>query len=494
MVTLDCPPVLLGSSYAPSPTLDVLRERLRDAVRRVRVTDTAVLVSATVVVPPLDFLDPFARADALRLDRLYWERPDAGVALLGIGAAWTVEAGAAESARAWQNLLRDAVIYDGDSARGHLAGPLLMGGFAFDPHCPSMPLWDGFPAGCLTLPRLLFSATSGVTTLTANLLVGPDRAVEPDLTGALRLADDMLTRHNESSRDHGDACVSDIRPRGEWEGLVAEGAAACGDGLCEKVVLARSVRVRADHPFDAASALRRLRATYPAAYIFAVAVARGHNRPSRGTDRTGEDACFLGATPERLVRLADRTVDVACLAGSAPRGLTAAEDERSGQALLCSEKNRGEHAVVVRTVRAALDDLCTDLSVPDAPRLLRLPNVQHLYTPVEGHVRDGVGVLDLVARLHPTPAVGGYPHAAALRFIREREGLDRGWYAGPVGYVDRHGQGEFAVALRSALLRGNEATLFAGCGIVADSRPADEYAETCLKLRPMLDALAVSRT
>ncbi len=492
MVTLDCPPIRLGSSYAPPPTLDVLRERLRDAVRRVQVTDTAVLVSATVVVSPLDFLDSFARAGALGLDRLYWDRPDAGVALLGIGAAWTVEAGAAESARAWRNLLRDAVTYDGDSARDQLAGPLLMGGFGFDPHCPSTPLWDGFPAGLLTLPRLLLSTTGDVTTLTANLLVGPDRAAEPDLTGALRLADDMLTHRDESSRNYGDVYVSDVRPRGKWEELVAEGATACGDGLFEKVVLARSVRVRADHPFDAAHALRRLRATYPAVYIFAVA--RGHNRLGRGTDRTGEDACFLGATPERLVRLVDRTVDVACLAGSAARGVTAAEDERSGQALLRSEKNRGEHAVVVRTVRAALDDLCTDLSVPGAPRLLRLPNVQHLYTPVEGHVREGVGVLDLAARLHPTPAVGGYPRAAALRFIREREGLDRGWYAGPVGYVDRHGEGEFAVALRSALLRGNEATLFAGCGIVADSRPADEYAETCLKLRPMLDALAVSRT
>jgi len=490
VVTLDCPPVRLGLSYAPPPTLDVLCERLRDALRRVRVTDTTVLVSATVVVSPLDFLDSFACAGALGFDCLYWERPDSGMALLGIGAAWSVEAGAAESARAWQNLLRDAVTYDGDNARGHLAGPLLMGGFAFDPCRPSTPLWDGFPAGRLTLPRLLLSATGDVTTLTANLLVDSDRAAESDLTSVLRLADDVLMRHDESSRDHGDACVSDVRPRGEWEELVAEGAAACGDGLFEKVVLARSVRVRADHPLDAMRALRRLRATYPAAYIFAVA--RGHRWPGSGTGRSGENVCFLGATPERLVRLANGMVDVACLAGSASRGATAAEDEQSGEALMRSEKNRAEHAVVVRTVRAALDDLCTGLSIPGAPRLLRLPNVQHLYTPVEGRVRDGVGVLDLVTRLHPTPAVGGYPRDAALRFIHEREGLDRGWYAGPVGYVDRHCEGEFAVALRSALLRGNEATLFAGCGVVADSRPADEYAETCLKLRPMLGALAVS--
>jgi len=491
VVTLDCPPVRSYSSYTLLSPSELLRKRLRDALRRVRASHGPVLVSAAVVVSSLDLLDPFARAGALGLDRLYWERPDAGTALLGIGAAWSVEAGAAEGARAWQALLRDAVIDDHDGGSGHLAGPLLIGGFAFDPCRPSTPLWDGYPAGRLTLPRLLLSTVGGVTTLTANLLVGPDRKAESDLAAVLRLAADVLMHRDEAGRDRGDVCVSDVRSREEWEELVAEGAVACGDGLFEKVVLARSVRVRADQSFDAASALRHLRAMYPAAYIFAVA--QGHARSGSSTGRTDEDTCFLGATPERLVRLTDGMVDVACLAGSAPRGATATEDECAGQALLRSEKNGAEHAVVVRTVRAALDDLCTDLSVPGAPRLLRLPNVQHLYTPVEGRVREGVGVLDLVARLHPTPAVGGYPRDAALRFIHEREQLDRGWYAGPVGYVDRHGEGEFAVALRSALLRGAEATLFAGCGIVADSRPADEYAETCLKLRPMLGALAAIR-
>jgi isochorismate synthase len=279
---------------------------------------------------------------------------------------------------------------------------------------------------------------------------------------------DRSRRHDE------DVQVDDVRPRREWEALVEDAAHACRNGALEKVVLARAVRARARAPFDPVVALERLRDAYPNAYVFAVA--RGPR-------------CFLGATPERLVRLRDGTVDATCLAGSAPRGETPEEDARLGSALLASAKDRAEHAIVVRSVRAALEGVCSEVHSPDEPRLLRLRNVQHLYTPVDGHVSWPTCVLDLVQRLHPTPAVGGYPREEALRFIREREGLDRGWYAGPVGWLDRRGDGEFAVALRSALLHGAEATLFAGSGIVAQSRAPDEYAETCLKLRPMLNAL-----
>jgi isochorismate synthase len=179
------------------------------------------------------------------------------------------------------------------------------------------------------------------------------------------------------------------------------------------------------------------------------------------------------------------------LAGTSARGATPAEDERLGQALLASPKERTEHAVVVRALRAALAEQCTDVTAPGTPRLFRVRNVQHLLTPLSGRLRPGRGALDLVTALHPTPAVGGAPRATALDLIRRWEGLDRGWYAGPVGWVDRHGQGEFAVAIRSALLRGPEASLYAGCGIVADSDPEAEFSESVLKLRPMLAALGV---
>ena len=163
-------------------------------------------------------------------------------------------------------------------------------------------------------------------------------------------------------------------------------------------------------------------------------------------------------------------------------------------ALLSSAKDRREHAVVAEAIRDALSPLCTRLEMPDRPALLPLCNVQHLHTPVRGLLDGDRSALQLVARLHPTPAVGGSPRGDALAAIRAREGMDRGWYAAPVGWLDRHGDGEFAVALRSGLLRiggdGAEALLFAGCGIMGDSDPAQEYEESTLKMRALLGALA----
>jgi isochorismate synthase EntC len=160
--------------------------------------------------------------------------------------------------------------------------------------------------------------------------------------------------------------------------------------------------------------------------------------------------------------------------------------------LRSNTKDRIEHAIVVEALREVLSDVCDDLSVADAPELLRVSNVQHLFTPIHGRLRDRLNILQLVERLHPTPAVGGFPRTAALQWMQEREGLDRGWYAGPIGWIDHAGEGEFAVAIRSAILHGSEAVLYAGCGIVADSDPEQEYAESALKLRPLLSALGAN--
>jgi len=177
------------------------------------------------------------------------------------------------------------------------------------------------------------------------------------------------------------------------------------------------------------------------------------------------------------------------LAGSAPRGATQAEDEQLGAELLQSEKNGIEHAVVVATVREALLAHCSMVHVSDIPHLLKLKNVQHLETPIVGELLPGRCILDIIADLHPTPAVGGFPRQEALATIRRVEQLDRGWYAGPLGWIGADGHGEFAVALRSGLVTEHEATLFAGCGIVGDSDPQSEYAESCLKLQGMLRGL-----
>jgi isochorismate synthase len=256
---------------------------------------------------------------------------------------------------------------------------------------------------------------------------------------------------------------------------VAQGAAAVREGALEKVVTARAVTW---HPYDApdaATALRRLEGRHPECNVFAVA--RGRR-------------VFLGASPERLVRVDGRTVRATSLAGSIARGNGPEEDAQRAAELMGSAKNREEHDIVVRALTEALGELCDTVSAPAAPALLTLPDVHHLYTPITAHRREGTDLLSLLERLHPTPAVGGAPREEALAFIREHEGWDRGWYAAPVGWMDASGDGEFAVALRSALMDGDRATLFAGCGIVADSVPDNEYAESELKLRAMREALA----
>jgi isochorismate synthase len=232
----------------------------------------------------------------------------------------------------------------------------------------------------------------------------------------------------------------------------------------------------APRDLDVIAVLRHLRAAQPDCFVF------GYWRGDRA---------FVGASPERLVRLDGQMVQASSLAGSAARGASEQEDDALAAALLTSEKDRAEHGAVRDALRAGLADLCDDVMASETPSLLTLRHVHHLHTPVSAVLRRGHSLIDVVARLHPTPAVGGTPRAAALEFIRRHEQLDRGWYAAPIGWMGRD-SGEFAVALRSAVIAGRDATLFAGCGIVAASDPDREFAESLVKLRPMQAALAAA--
>jgi len=224
--------------------------------------------------------------------------------------------------------------------------------------------------------------------------------------------------------------------------------------------------------------LNHLRQHYPACYAFSIANGRGQS--------------FIGATPERLVRVASGRMHTTALAGSAARGDTASEDAAFAQALLHSEKDLREHQLVIDAIVRGLADLDLQLDHPAHPRLLGLANVHHLHTPISANLPPGVHILDLVARLHPTPAVGGAPVAPALAAITRLESFPRGLYAGPQGWVDHRGGGEFFVGLRSALVDGRTATAYAGAGIVAGSEPEKEFAETELKFKALIEALTDS--
>ena len=457
-----------------------VRERCAEAATlAARHGRLAIVACSLPIATPHDPPGWFARAGAQDGFRAYWERPDEGTVLIGSGAARLVRGdGPAPLGMAAAVLRDDRALIVADALTRAGDGPRYLGGFAFDPAQPTSPDWAGFPDGQLVLPRALVRVADGAATLTASVAIEPgadwSAACDATLAEVARLQDATLGG-NEASAAR--VVAIDEAPAAEaWRDTVARTAADVRAGRYAKVVLARQQRVALDGRADIAEALRRLREGYPSAFVFALGTPEG---------------CFLGATPERLVRLNGREVATICLAGTIGRGATPEEDARLAGVLLASAKDREEHAVVVRAITDALAPVCDEVLLPDTPQIMQIRNVQHLATPVRARLRGDRCVLDLVERLHPTPAVGGIPRADALAAIREREGFGRGWYAGAVGWVDANGGGEFAVALRSALLRPGLAILFAGAGIMGDSDPASEYAETALKLRPMRAALGV---
>lgn len=469
---------MIGMSVATTALREVPRmeQQAEVARRRARRLGRPVLVSVTVSVGPHDPLALFARGVGVTHNRLFWSRPSAGLAVAGLGAAWHIAANGPErfarAAAAWRDLIEHAAI-DCDPALP-FSGPMAAAGFSFDPLRPSSGLWEGYGDGLLLLPRLVLAQVGDAASLTVNGLVGPSSSsIGLHLAAARRLRALLGGPWRAPEVGEGVALADALAP-GVWRGIVADAVRELQAGPMEKVVLAREVHARSARPFDSAAALAALRRDYPDTFVFAVA---------RG-GRT-----FLGASPERLVSLAGTQVAASALAGTIARGATPAEDAALGADLLASAKDRHEHAVVVQQISAALAEVCTQVTTPSAPTLMQVRNLQHLFTPITGQIAEDRGILDLVARLHPTPALGGQPREQALAWIRAHEQLDRGWYGAPVGWVDARGQGEFAVAIRSALVGRHEASLFAGCGIVAASDPVREEQETAIKLRAMLGAL-----
>ncbi len=466
-----------------------LLSTLREAARRAAQQQRSVLASFTQPIERYDAIRVFTAARLAGLGEcFFWEQPAEQNALIGVGAAATIETHGvtcfSDSASAWRALLNDAVVtYDHPTVPTASSGPVLFGGFAFDPLSPRSQLWADFPGGLLILPEILLSYNANHVALTINRMILASDDIEQCAkeieTGAGQLqAAVERTPTIRQEETYSELYIQEIQPASEWVGMVANMVAMIQHGAFEKVVLAREIQVTLkDSPgaFDISTTLQRLREGYPTAYVFAI---------QRG------ERFFVGATPEQLVQAQAGQVHTLALAGSARRGETGDEDARIGTELLQSRKNNGEHAIVVAMVQEALKNHCTNVHAAAAPQLLKLKNVQHLKTPITGELIPGRCILDILADLHPTPAVGGFPRHAALEAIRNTEKLDRGWYAAPLGWIGASGHGEFAVALRSGLIDGSKARLFAGCGIIVDSDPQAEFAESCLKFQVMLRALS----
>ncbi len=269
--------------------------------------------------------------------------------------------------------------------------------------------------------------------------------------------------------------IASTAPPEHYEAAVARAVGKIRAGDFEKIVLAREVVVRAPGPHDAAAVFGVLRASFDSCYVFCV---------GRG------DAALVGASPELLVRRNGLRAQTVALAGSTRRSADPDVDAHLAERLLRSDKDLEEHAIVCRQIARSLRPHAVWVAAPDAPVIIKVANIQHLATPIRAQLLAPVSAIELAGALHPTPAVGGAPHADAAPQIPELEQLDRGWYAGPVGWTDANEDGEFCVALRCALLRGDEARLYAGVGVVRDSDPAAELAETEIKLAALLPLLS----
>jgi menaquinone-specific isochorismate synthase len=455
-----------------------LKERGLLAVNRAKELGRPILISEVHkmdTVNPLSFFN--IGKERFLGERFFWKDPSDEIILIGLGISKQIQSDQATDRffhveKEWQNFLLDNLIFNPYTENG--IGPVMFGGFSFDPIKDKTDLWSKYSDSLFHLPKYMLSIIKGKTFLTTNIVC----TANDDFS----LFDKVMDERKQllaslDNRGHTKPVnlieTLEISPQ-EWKDSVDSVVEDLKAGPLKKVVLARELRLIFDDVVAVEEVLGRLFNQQHDSFIFAF-------------ESNGD--CFIGASPERLVKKQGNEIFSTCLAGSIPRGKTEEEDQFLGEQLLNDQKNLIEHRFVVEMIKEALEESCDELKLPDKPQLMKIRDIQHLYTPVIGKCHKDTSLLLLVERLHPTPALGGLPKKAAVEKIRQVEVLDRGFYAGPLGWVDYNQNGEFAVSIRSGLIQGKEASLFAGCGVVADSNTESEYLETGLKFRPMLRAL-----
>jgi menaquinone-specific isochorismate synthase len=399
--------------------------------------------------------------------KIYWRDREHRFEFAGIGEAHVLDLSDNGSLAALDTL--------SDTLRDSTGDIKYFGGLRFDNLCGAdrhNSVWQSFGQGWLTLPRVALMVRGGRSTLACHLM--PHEAT---LSSLDRIAQSILDlRVDTAVCDESPMIVTrtDSPDSDVWERNVATVLKAITDGRCQKTVLARQTSLELSTPANPWRVLTNLRHHADHLTLFGIQ----HNA----------GAVFLGASPERLYYRSGTKIESEALAGSRKRGATAEIDAILCRELLNSTKDRHEHELVVSSIRTHLSTVCDDLVVDSAPEALKVAHVQHLRTRIAGRLRSGAVDGRLLSLMHPTPAVNGYPRTSAMSLIRELEPFDRGWYAGPIGWVGP-GEAEFAVAIRSALIEGSRALVYAGAGIVEGSSPEQEWAELESKISPLISAL-----
>ncbi|MCZ6842829.1 MAG: isochorismate synthase [SAR324 cluster bacterium] len=460
-----------------------LEQVCQAAHRRARAEGKPVMVSFAFQRKAGDLL-PFAEnVGEDESFRAYWEHPSDDFAMVAGGVAQRFCAKGKgrfkEMARKIEPMLHTAL-----SAGSANSGPYVLGGFSFFDDIDDAE-WPGFNAAQMVVPGWMMLRRHGAVTAMVNRMAAPHEAPQflaAEIAEKVRMLANLPVRRRWKKAMEPLASLNRLlkqlqgaEGRRHWRKMVSNALAEIRAGRLSKVVLARTFDVLSDKMRSPLPILRHLRKAYPACFNFFV--------------NPGAGQVFLGATPEQLVRYENGRVFLGALAGTTSRGGNAKEDRALARRLLASGKERGEHQIVVDAILKSISGL-GEIQRPPEPSVVKLSNLQHLYTPITLRATRPLSIFSMIERLHPTPAVGGHPNPVALERIRRLENFERGWYAAPVGWMNARGEGEFAVALRACTLNAERVRLFAGGGIVAESDAEEEFLEIELKLRPILSAIA----
>ncbi len=440
---------------------------MRDAIRReCSRSSPSGIVRVETVIPRTDAL-AWLRAQAPSAVKIYWADRDGQHEVAGVGTADIVARGKSDSVDSPFEQLHCRVEAGETAAR-------YFGGMRFDGMSVSDEAWRDFDGYRFVLPRFELSQRGSDSVLACQWLrsaVTADTLMK-EVGALVFLTPEVICSHPVATGRE------DLPDGAGWETSVAKALQRVSEGALDKVVLARKSTFGFAAELDPVACLQALFPGAERCYRFCFVPAAGR--------------AFLGASPERLYYREGRRILCDAIAGTRTRGDGASLDRQLERDLMGSEKERREQDYVVRGVRESLAPLCDSLSAGADPSVVKLRQCQHLMSTFEGVLRDGVGDAELLKALHPTPAVGGYPTDRAVREIGEREPFDRGWYAGPVGWVGRD-RTELAVAIRSGLVEGSTLSLFAGAGILAGSVPGDEWEELDYKISHFTQALNLPR-
>jgi menaquinone-specific isochorismate synthase len=402
--------------------------------------------------------------------------------VLGVGAARAFELNPAKPirSRTTMSLLGLESLSDSDASN-----VIVMGGWGFLPgRGPGEKgIWRDFPSSRWVVPALTFTSRGGETHVAMAVHLGPSSDATRVSALYRTLVDGVELRRTDAPSDAGTEAIPTLKSarsvpsKKTWASLASGAIESISRDELKKVVLARAVALTFSGAVPASRVLKRLITLNPDSTVFAI---------------KKRDSVFLGATPESLLSVRGGEVEVDCLAASSPRGTDRAADDTLGARLLADPKSKREHQFVVKSAVSALSPISSRIEVPSSPVLKKLTTIQHLYTPVRATLNKGEDAWSAAFALWPNPAIGGEPKEKAVRWIRKFEKFSRGWYSGVVGVINAHqDEADLVVAIRSGVIRGRQAALYAGAGLVAGSDPREELEETSWKLRAMCRALGV---